>query len=280
MNTSSDKRASYARKKTIQIAEAIGGAHIGGIFSIIDFMICLYEGYINDGLSPKDLYKGKFFSRPKIVFSKGHCYLAQLVALDEICGENFYTNNYMKEGTYFFGHPKRIIGNDNFSVSTGALGQGITFANGIALSEKITGHVDGGVISIIGDGELNEGSCWEAIQFAQQHQLKHIIIIDNNNQMSLGKTEDILSFRNITEMLNIINITTYKISGHDHSEIKKIILNNIFNKNFNNFPICIVLNTIKGKGVSFMEGDFKWHHRRFKNDEYQLALNELEKNEK
>jgi len=279
MNISTDKRANAARKKIIEVAERVEGAHIGGSFSIIDFMICLYDTYLIDGLSPHDLYEGKFSSRPKLAFSKGHCYLAQLAALDVTCGQDFYVGNYMKSGGIFFGHPKRIDGNDNFTVSTGALGQGLTFANGVALSEKMRGS-SRCVISIIGDGELNEGSCWEAIDFAQQHQLQHLFVIDNNNQMSLGRTTDILGFKNITNILNAANIKTYEIDGHSHEAISGLLTDLILNKGYLNGPACIVLNTIKGKGVSFMESDFKWHHRRFKNDEYQLAKIELEKNEK
>ena len=115
MNEILIEKSNNARKLILNVANRVGGSHIGGSFSIIDFLCTLYLKYIEVGnISIENLYNGKFSELPQIIFSKGHCYLSQLAALDSICGLNKYTNNYLLENTNFFGHPKRDINNENF----------------------------------------------------------------------------------------------------------------------------------------------------------------------
>jgi transketolase len=266
-------KSKESRRLILNVAKRVGGSHIGGSFSIIDFLCAYYHTYLNTGIINKEqLYNGTFFNLPQLIFSKGHCYLAQLAALDIICEKTFYTDNYLVKGTNFFGHPKQNINNENFLVSTGALGQGITYGNGIALSNKLN-NSNRKVISIIGDGELNEGSCNEALLFASHHNLNHTFILDNNNQMSLGKTTNIFSLGNLKERFLAYGLECHEINGHNFSELLTCISSLL---NFNNLkPKIYILNTIKGKGVSFMETDPKWHHRRFKGDEFEKAIEEL-----
>ena len=187
-----------ARARLIEVARRVSGAHIGGSFSIIDFLITYYSKVSPDKVEEKlEFYKGKLISDyPTLVFSKGHCYLAQLAALDIVFNQDYYCDNYLKEDTQFFGHPKRIKDNIHFPISAGALGQGLTFGNGLSLADKLIGN-NQKTISIIGDGEMNEGSCTEALVFACQHKLNHCFVIDNNNQISLGKTSDIYNLGNL-----------------------------------------------------------------------------------
>ena len=275
MNKTLIEKSNNARILILNVANRVGGTHIGGSFSIIDFLCTLYTKYIESGsISKENLYNGKLSDLPQIIFSKGHCYLSQLAALDTICELNYYTSNYLGKNTFLFGHPKRDENNENFIVSTGALGQGITFGNGIALSNKIN-KSNRKVVSIIGDGELNEGSCTEAILFAAHHNLNHTFILDYNNQMSLGKTSNIFSLGNLKERFSSYGLNCIDINGHNFSELCSCV-NTILDKN-DNEPKFIILKTIKGKGVSFMEGNSKWHHRRFKDDEYFNAITELNK---
>jgi transketolase len=276
MNEILIEKSNNARKLILNVANRVGGSHIGGSFSIIDFLCTLYLKYIEVGnISIENLYNGKFSELPQIIFSKGHCYLSQLAALDSICGLNKYTNNYLLENTNFFGHPKRDVNNENFLVSTGALGQGITFGNGIALSNKLL-KSNRKVITIIGDGELNEGSCTEALLFASHHKLNHTFILDYNNQMSLGKTTNILSLGKLKERFSSYGLNCIEINGHDFHDLSMCVNSFLVKSNID--TTIFILNTIKGKGVSFMESDPKWHHRRFKGDEFINAMKELNNN--
>ena len=209
-------------------------------------------------------------SLPDLFMSKGHCYLAQLAAIDALRDNNELCNSYLKEGSEFFGHPKRLKQSTVFNVSSGSLGQGITMANGVALAYKIRG-LPNKTWSVIGDGEFNEGSCNEAINFMSQHQLEHIVVLDNNKQESLTFTESILSNGNIGKRLSALNINFHEIDGHNSRDLNKIINELSSMKG----PCFLSLNTIKGKGVSFMEKNPVWHSRRFKGDEMNRALSEL-----
>jgi len=273
-----NKYEDYARQARIlilDVANRVGGCHIGGCFSIIDFFVTYYTRLIElTGVDKNDIYSGDSISAPKIIMSKGHCYLAQLASLDIVCGERFYTSSYLKKGNNFFGHPKRDPNNYNFPVSTGALGQGVTFGNGLAFAYKFKGSKSK-VISIIGDGELNEGSTTESFLFSSHHKLNHHFILDNNNQMSLGKTSEIFNIGRVFDRLKSYGLDASEINGHDFNELLKSIDKLILNDSC--YSSFLILNTIKGKGVSFMEGDPKWHHRRFKNDEFEMAINELKK---
>ena len=188
------KIAYKSRLKTLDVANRVSGAHIGGIFSIIDFLSSYYFLLKKKFKLNSSFYKGKSLIPFELIFSKGHCYLSQLCVLDTIFQKNMYCDSYLLEGTTFFGHAKRI-GNHIFPLSSGALGQGITFANGIALSNLLSFNQNK-TISIIGDGEMNEGSVSEALLFASQ-KINHTIVLDNNNQMSLNKTNNIFSIGNL-----------------------------------------------------------------------------------
>jgi transketolase len=262
-----------ARELILNVANRVGGSHIGGSFSIVDFLIHLYSGYREtNSVTDEEFYNGNLADLPRIIFSKGHCYLSQLAALDAIFNKNFYTENYLADGSEFFGHPKKNKSNNHFLVSAGALGQGLTFGNGLSLSNKFLDN-NIKIISIIGDGEFNEGSCTEALLFASQHKLNHSFVIDNNDQMSLGKTSKIFNLGFLKSRIEAYGLECYDIDGHSDEALDTCI-NKILNTN-SNHPCVYILNTIKGKGVSFMEGDSKWHHRRFKENEFINAINEL-----
>ena len=263
--------AKDARKLILQKNNIVGGSHIGGAFSIIDFLVSFYFNKYKflKKSEFKNFYLGKSSNIDfELIFSKGHCYIAQLAVLDSIFSDTYYLDQYFAIGKNFFGHPKRIVDNNHFPVSTGSLGQGITFANGLALGNKFN-KIENKIYVIVGDGEFNEGSCSEAIIFAAHHSLNITYIIDNNNQMSLNYTSNIFNNGNIKERFSTLNLKCQEIDGHNHSELYEVINNLGYGVNL------IILNTIKGKGISFMEKDFKWHHRRFKGSEFSDAMEEL-----
>lgn len=272
------KQTVQARLLLLNTAKRVGGSHIGGSFSSMDFFICLFgflksHGIVFDRQSQSligEAFNLNFQTEFTFVMSKGHCYLAMLCALD-IVFETDYSSEYLTKGTILFGHPKRLDNSNLFSVSSGSLGQGVVFANGIAFEKKLN-QKPGLVVTLCGDGELNEGSVTEAIAFCGQHSLSHVIFIDNNNQMSLDKTSNIQSNANVSERFTSLVEKASTIDGHNFEELESAF-QTMFTKNWSS--LLYDLTTIKGKGVSFMEGETKWHHRRFKFNEFEDALTEL-----
>ncbi len=266
--------ARQARIKLLNVAKRVGGSHIGGSFSILDFFVTYYYVLKNRSSNSLNIYYGKDEFLPlELLMSKGHCYLAQLCALDSVFGLNDYSENYMTRGSSFFGHPKKNNLNRNFLVSSGSLGQGICYGNGLAYGHKIN-DTNKKIISIIGDGEANEGSVTEALLFSRSKKLPHIVILDNNDQMSLGKTSQINSLGYITDRATSYGFKAISANGNNIDELLFVMdaILNISMSKLCNEGLFINLNTIKGFGVDFMEGDPKWHHRRFKGDEYNIAI--------
>lgn len=272
-----EKISNRCRYETIEVAKRVGGVHIGGIFSIVDFLIVYYAKGIELSEDIQEFYAGHFSeNQPSLIFSKGHCYLSQLIVLDELCTLSRYSDSYLKIGTKYFGHPKRDVENEHFPISSGSLGQGIVFANGIALAKKLSKN-NQRLVVILGDGELNEGACTEAMLFAAQHQLSVTYILDNNRQMSLDRVDKIFSNGDLAMRFTSYGLRTNVINGHNYTDLLSIV-NLIYGVDRKEFgPEMFILNTIKGSGVSFMEGDPKWHHRRFKDAEYELAIQEINK---
>lgn len=272
-----EKISNRCRYRAIEVANRVGGVHIGGIFSIFDFLVLYYAKGIELSINHQEFYDGNFSgNQPVLVFSKGHCYLSQLIVLDELCSKSHYSDNYLQSGTKYFGHPKRDFENQHFPISSGSLGQGIVFANGIALAKKLSNN-DQRVIVILGDGELNEGACTEAMLFAVQHQLPVTYILDNNKQMSLDVVSRIFSNGDLPIRFESYGLPTRVIDGHNHDDLL-FAVNRIYSSGSEiSGPEIFILNTIKGSGISFMEGDTKWHHRRFKDAEYELAIQEINK---
>ena len=272
-----EKISNRCRFKAIEVANRVGGVHIGGIFSIFDFLVIYYAKGIELSNNHQEFYNGNFIGiQPLLIFSKGHCYLSQLIVLDELCSQSCYSDDYLKSGTNYFGHPKRDLLNQHFPISSGSLGQGIVFANGIALAKMLSKNSQR-VVVIFGDGELNEGACTEAILFAVQHKLPVTYILDNNKQMSLDKVDRIFSNGDLPMRFESYGLITRVIDGHSYVDLLSAVNSIYAAVNAKSGPEIFILNTIKGSGISFMEGDTKWHHRRFKDVEYELAIKEINK---
>ena len=268
-----EKLAFDARKMVIGLANDREGAHLGGIFSCIDFLLHFYNRQFTLASNKGKYYSGLEPHNINLIFSKAHCYLAQLVTLDILAGQTLYSEIYLKTNSGFFGHPKRDVSNIHLQVSAGSLGQAVAFANGVALASKISNMSEIPLV-LLGDGEFNEGVVHESLCFASQHQLPIVFVLDNNNQQSLGVTDKIHGNFDIYKRVAALGIEFLWVDGHDHSDLERAC-DLIFSRNSQKPPLFIELRTVKGKGVSFMEKNAKWHSRRFKGTEYSAALADL-----
>lgn len=261
--------AQNTRRTVIKTAHKAGnqGVHIGGALSCVDILAVLYGGILkfdlNDRLSE---------TRDRLIFSKGHDCLALYSAL---CESGFFSleelyQNFLHDGGFLPTHPIRNL-EKGIEFSSGSLGQGLGFAIGEALSSKLK-SINNRVYVIMGDGECNEGSCWEAFMAAKQYELDNITLyIDKNGFQSDGKTQDIMDI-DLNQALSSLGWNTYIVDGHNCSEILDATL---LSMHYAGKPSAIIANTIKGKGVSFMEGNNKWHHGFMSEEQYQQAIEEL-----
>ena len=265
-----NKLAAISKECRLQILEIIykaKGGHIGGCFSIIDSLVTLYFSIIKHNPSDPD-----WGMRDRVILSKGHCCLALYTVLYRSgYFDSKLLDTYSLDGGKLGGHPKRGDA-PGIEATTGSLGHGLAIGNGIALGEKIKNKKTK-VFVIMSDGELNEGSVWESIMFAAQNKLDNlVVIVDNNNQISLDKLDNILSIEPIDKRFKYFNWAVKRVDGHNHETLQKEMTVFPFEENK---PSVIIADTIKGKGVSFMEGVTKWHYRGPNDEEYTKAKKEL-----
>lgn len=244
--------------------------HIGSNLSIADLVWCLYDSVFN--ARPTDFSDKKNNNeRDRFVLSKGHPSLALFVALYL---KGFITKDeldtYCKhDGTLLGAHPKHYIRGVDFS--TGSLGTGITFAVGCSLAAKIQKSLRK-TYCLISDGEINEGSCWEALTFAGAKKLDNLVLLyDNNKQQALDLTKNIIDLNKMNDIVKILGFDVMEINGHDHDEIKRAIAK----AKFSDRPVFINAHTICGKGISFMENTIEWHYKSMTEEQYMKALSEI-----
>ena len=255
------------RLKILNIVYKSGGGHIGGSYSVTDILVTLYHRILkHDPLRPD------WDERDFLIFSKGHCCLALYTVLNQC---NYFSEDLLKEysqnGSNLGGHPKKGDA-PGIEATTGSLGHGLAIANGIALSTKIKNKANR-VFTVMSDGEMNEGSVWESIMFASQQKLDNLIlIVDNNNQISLDKLSNILSVEPLDKRFKSFGWFVSRVDGHNHNELLSV-LNELPKEK--DKPTVIIADTIKGKGVSFMEGVTKWHYRGPSEEEFRIAKKEI-----
>ena len=261
-----DLTSKKLRRRILNVAMGKGG-HIGGSFSAVDIILTLYKNVLNI-----DLEDPKWPERDRFILSKGHCSLALYAVLEEIGFlEPGELDNYTLKGSRLAGHTEHFE-IPAIEMTTGSLGHGISCAAGMALAAKISGK-NWKVFCVVGDGECNEGSVWETLLFAAQQNLKNlIIIVDNNKMESLDLTKNILSIEPLAEKFTSFNFEVREIDGHNFEEVFAALTTQPkFNK-----PVIIVANTVKGKGVSFMENTPMWHYRAPSEAELKNGLAELD----
>ncbi|MCI8309604.1 MAG: transketolase [Clostridia bacterium] len=263
------EKAINIRKSILKLSFEANSGHPGGSLSIADIMAVLYfsEMRINP-LETKDP------NRDRLVLSKGHAAPALYGALKErgfLSEEDM--SGFRKIGGILQGHPdmKHTIGVD---MSTGSLGQGISVAVGMAMAGKLD-NKDYRVYVILGDGEIEEGQVWEALMSATHYKLDNLcVIVDNNNLQIDGTIEEVMNSYPIDEKFKAFGFNTINIDGNKIEEIQ-----NAFTcaKIFKDKPTAIIAKTIKGKGISYMENKVEWHGKAPNQDEYEKAIQELNK---
>ena len=259
------------RKNILQMALTAGSssAHLGGALSITEIISTLFCGFMN--IDPKN---PKWEERDRFILSKGHACLAYYAALSEvgyISKEELST--FEKNDSNLLGHP--VINRDiGIEFSNGSLGMGLSLGIGVALASKLK-KKQFKVFVIIGDGECNEGSVWEAAMAAPNYKLDNLVaIIDNNNFQQTGTNKNIMDLKNLNDKWKSFGWDTIEIDGHNISEIYSSLLKNPdINK-----PKAIIAKTVKGKGFSFSENNNDWHHSVLSKSFYEKALDELKKN--
>ncbi len=260
------KKATDVRIGIIEGVHAAKSGHPGGSLSIAEILTYLYFEYMNiDPENPKDENRDRF------VLSKGH---AAPALYSVLANRGYFDVSELKTlrhiGSFLQGHPdmKHIPGVD---MSSGSLGQGISAACGMALSAK---HFKNNfkVFTILGDGEIEEGQVWEAAMFAGNKGLDNLTaFIDLNNLQIDGTIDEVNSAKPVDKKFEAFNWHTITIDGHDFEQIEAALKEaETVNK-----PVAIIANTIKGKGVSFMENQVSWHGSAPNDEQYEIAMNEL-----
>lgn len=259
----------YATKIRMGIIEGTYNAkagHPGGSLSAADVFAYLYEKEMR--VNPKE---PKWNDRDRLVLSKGHCAPGLYAAL---AYKGFFPVEDLKTlrhiDSYLQGHPNMntVPGID---MSTGSLGQGISVAVGMAKGAKFLGK-DVNVYSVLGDGEIEEGQVWEAMMFAHQYKLDNLcIIIDCNGLQIDGPCSEVMSAEPIDEKVKAFGFDVITIDGNDFDDLEKAF--DAFHKS--NKPFAIIMKTVKGKGVSYMENQVGWHGKAPNEEEYNIAMAEL-----
>ena len=263
--------AKNIRKHALEMTSLGGSSHIGSILSISDILAVLY-GHTLEYKSTNP----KWSKRDRFILSKGHAGAGVYAALAE-CG--FMPVDRLKthyqDGSDLSGHVSHK-GIPGVELSTGSLGHGLPVGAGMALAAKINKQLHR-VFVLMSDGECDEGSNWEAILFSSHHKLDNLVaIIDRNHLQSIHSTEDTLALEPFSDKWKAFGWDVLEIDGHNYEE-----LFTAFNQadQGSKKPLCIIANTIKGKGVSFMEGKTLWHYRSPQGEEYDAAMRELEKDD-
>jgi transketolase len=272
-NNSNDSEAlkDKARQLRVDIVKSInkaGKGHIGGAFSIIEILTTLYYGDI----LKFDPNNPKWEDRDRFILSKGHAGIALYAVLADL---GFFPKeelDYLNKGRLLAEHPDpRIPG---IEVVSGSLGHGLSIGSGMALADKLNKNPRATIV-LMGDGECYEGSVWEAAMFASHHELNNLCgIIDRNGLITHGSTEEINKLEPFSDKWKAFGWEVYEVDGHNLKELK-ITLKLATNKTKKK-PSMIIAKTVKGKGVSFMENQPKWHHGGIDQVKLETAIKELE----
>lgn len=259
-----EKISKDIRNDIVDMIYSAGSGHPGGSLSCVEILVALYHKLMNLNLDNEGSRIDKF------ILSKGHassCYYAVLSSKGYIPHEDLKT--FRKFDSYLEGHP--CIKINGVDVSSGSLGQGLSIANGMAISKKISGK-EGNVYCLVGDGEIEEGQIWEACMSSSKYNLNNLILfVDNNGLQIDGTIKDVKNVDNLEEKFNSFGFYVQRINGHNFDEI----LTSVSNAKKSNKPNVIIANTIKGKGISFMENKVEWHGKKLTDEEYNLSKVEL-----
>ena len=254
------------RRRALKMAnECKRNTHLGGALSMVELLTVLYRDVMN-----YDFNNPEWEQRDRFILSKGHCALtldAIMVEAGVISEEDSKT--YLQDGSAYGAHPVMNIAH-GIESSSGSLGQGISMAVGLAKAAKIKGE-NHKIYTLIGNGECDEGSVWEAVMLASQWKLDNLtVILDDNKLQGDGYSADIIDMSNVDERFKSFGFKVVSVDGHDEKAIKEA-----FEMESDGKPKVIIGHTVKGKGVSFIEDNNAWHHNRLTDEMYGKAMEEL-----
>ncbi len=265
-------KANAVRRHIIEMVYNAGSGHPGGSLSATDILVALYFHIMKyDAKNPK------WEDRDRFVLSKGHAAPALYAVLAEkgvFPVEELLTLR--KIGSRLQGHPdmRKLPG---IEASTGSLGQGLSIANGMALAARLDRKLYN-VYAMLGDGEIEEGQIWEAAMFASHNKLDNLIVFLDRNKLQIdGETETVMSIEPIADKWKAFGWEVREINGHNFNEITEAVE---WAKTVKGKPVMIIAHTVKGKGVSFMEGAVHFHGKPPNDEEYEIAIKELDEERK
>lgn len=262
MNT--EQFAKQIRVESLKMVHRAKASHIGGALSMADLLAVLYNDILQ--ISPQ---QPNAQNRDRLLLSKGHACTSLYAAL---ALKSFFpleeVEKYASDGSMLMSHANHKV--PGVELSTGSLGHALPVGCGMALAAKRKNQIHR-IYVIVSDGELDEGSNWEAILFAAQHKLDNLtLIVDFNKIQSLGDVEDVISLHPLKQKFESFNWYVSEVDGHNTAAIKKALLERETGR-----PICIIADTIKGKGVDFMEGKLAWHYKSPSGEDLDAALAQL-----
>lgn len=263
-----EARAGVIRKKILDMALNAGSGHIASAFSCVEILVSLYQGRVLRVKPDNPLYK----NRDRFILSKGHAALALYAVLADL---GFFPNSllssFTKQGAHLGAHPE--LGTPGIDVISGSLGHGLSVGCGLALGAKLNNEKYATVV-LMGDGECQEGMIWEAAMFAAKHRLNNLVAVIDHNRLS---ATDFLREGFLSEELRrkwvAFGWESLIVDGHSFNKLLPV-LRNIHNRSSRK-PLIIIADTIKGKGISFMENKPIWHYRIPSGKELNIALKEM-----
>ncbi len=252
------------RRSIIKAVFSSNSSHSGSALSIVDVLTILYFKVLNiDPINPSKIDRDKF------ILSKGHGSIALYSTLAErgFFSKELLNKFYCNDGILPGHLDKEAI--PGIEVSSGSLGHGLSLGVGMAIANLLN-CINSRIYVLCGDGELNEGSMWEAIMFASHKMLKNLVlIVDYNKLQGYGKTNEIINLEPLDDKFRAFNWEVMQIDGHNFEEIEKAL------RGETSAPKAIIAHTIKGKGVSYMENKFIWHYKSPNKEQLEQALKEL-----
>ncbi|MCP1223571.1 transketolase [Sebaldella sp. S0638] len=257
------EEAKKNRKKILEMVYRANAGHPGGSLSVIDILTAIYANEIDFNSA----------ERSRVVLSKGHATPALYAVLNELGFiEDSEFNTFRKVNSRLQGHPdKNKI--PEIDANTGLLGQGLSIGVGMALGKKLKKDQNK-VYVILGDGELHEGQVWEALMSAPHYKLDNLVaILDYNRLSSKDDVNKVMNLEPINDKIKAFNWELMEINGHSMEEITDAIEKA---KGVKGKPVFIIADTVKGKGVSFMENNPKWHSGGLSDEEYKTGIEEIE----
>jgi len=260
------KLSKELRLEALSIAYRSGnnGSHLGGGLSTVEIFATLYGSVLRYNLNNKNDE-----NRDRLIVSKGHCVLAYYSALHKagfISDKELYS--FETNGSCFHGHAMRNL-QFGIEFSGGSLSMGMSFAVGVAIACKKR-RLGNRIYTIVGDGECDEGLIWESAMAAANYKLDNLcVIVDCNKLQYDGFTNEIMDSSPLIEKFRSFGFCCYDVDGHNCEELYNVMMKK------SDKPMCIIANTIKGKGVSFIENKKEWHHHTLNKSQYEAAIKEV-----